>query len=67
MTQKRDDDLKHNPCLKPFDELTDTEKAYDVEMAFQTLRLGIVAATACVYYYVACVQDPTGSWLSDWY
>jgi ryanodine receptor 2 len=34
----RNDDLKHNPCLTSFKNLSKKDKAYDVEMAFQTIR-----------------------------
>lgn len=35
---KRDDDAKTNPTLVPYDELPDSEKRYDREMATQTLK-----------------------------
>lgn len=38
---ERDDEKKTNPCLVPYSELTDSEKRYDREMAFETLRLVI--------------------------
>lgn len=36
---QRDDVLKHNPCLIPYSELSDSEKAYDLNTALETLRL----------------------------
>ena len=33
----RDDKLKQNPSLKPFQELTEAEQKYDYEMALETL------------------------------
>lgn len=35
--QVRNDDLKHNPSLKAFEELTDKERSYDYDMALKTL------------------------------
>ena len=40
--QVRNDDLKHNPCLKPFEELSEEERFYDYDMATQTLATLIV-------------------------
>ena len=37
--QSRDDVLKTNPCLVPYDELTETEKQYDRDTALGTLKL----------------------------
>lgn len=37
--EKRDDTLRQTPCLVDFSELTDTEKDYDRNTAFSTLRL----------------------------
>jgi len=36
---KRDDALRHHPCLIPYEQLSDSEKAYDRNTAFETLRL----------------------------
>lgn len=36
---KRDNDAKTTPCLVPYDELPDSEKAYDRNTAMETLRL----------------------------
>ena len=36
---KRDDVRKENPCLVPYEELPDSEKAYDRNTAIETLRL----------------------------
>lgn len=30
--------MKHNPSLKPFEELSEDEQSYDYEMALQTLK-----------------------------
>jgi len=35
----RDDELKHHPCLVPYEDLTDTEKEYDRITAMKTLKL----------------------------
>lgn len=37
--EKRDDKLKTNPCLIPYEQLSDEEKAYDRNTAFETLKL----------------------------
>lgn len=37
--EKRDDKLKTNPCLVPYEQLSDEEKAYDRNTAFETLKL----------------------------
>lgn len=36
---ERNDQLKHHPCLVPYDELPDIEKAYDRDTAVGTLKL----------------------------
>lgn len=36
---KRDDVLKHHPCLIEFDELPESEKEYDRNTAIETLKL----------------------------
>ena len=36
---KRDDVRKENPCLVPYEDLPDSEKAYDRNTAIETLRL----------------------------
>lgn len=38
-SNKRDDDKRQTPCLVDYDELSDEEKAYDLNTAFETLRL----------------------------
>lgn len=35
----RDDGVKTNPCLIPYDELTENEKEYDRNTALETLKL----------------------------
>ena len=35
----RNDALKHHPCLVPYDELPEVEKAYDRDTALGTLKL----------------------------
>ncbi len=37
--EKRDDQLKHHPCLIPYEELPEVEKAYDRDTALGTLKL----------------------------
>ena len=36
---KRDDEKKENPCLVPYEELPEGEKAYDRNTAIETLKL----------------------------
>lgn len=36
---ERNDQLKHHPCLVPYEELPEVEKAYDRDTAMTTLRL----------------------------
>ena len=36
---KRNDDLKQTPCLVPYEELPDSEKAFDRNTALTTLKL----------------------------
>ena len=36
---ERNDQLKHHPCLVPYEELPDIEKAYDRDTAVGTLKL----------------------------
>ena len=35
----RDDEKKQHPCLVPYSELSDSEKVYDRNTAFETLKL----------------------------
>lgn len=35
----RDDEKKETPCLVPYKDLTETEKAYDKNTALETLKL----------------------------
>lgn len=37
--EKRNDEDKKTPCLKPYNELPESEKEYDREMAMQTIKL----------------------------
>lgn len=37
--ETRNDELKHHPCLVPYNELSDGEKAYDRNTAMETLKL----------------------------
>ena len=37
--EKRDDALKHHPCLVPYSELSESEKEYDRNTALETLKL----------------------------
>ena len=37
--EERSDALKHHPCLIPYDELPEVEKAYDRDTALGTLKL----------------------------
>ena len=34
----RDDELKKHPCLIPYDDLTEDEKHFDRETAFETIK-----------------------------
>ena len=36
--EKRDDILKHHPCLVPYDQLPENEKEYDKKMAIENLK-----------------------------
>jgi hypothetical protein len=38
-SQTRDDAAKKHPMLIPYEELSDTEKAYDLDMALETLKV----------------------------
>ena len=49
--QVRDDAKKLHPMLIPYDELTDVEKAYDLEMALETLKVRDVVLYCIVLYY----------------
>ncbi len=37
--EQRDDEKKHHPCLVPYEELPEVEKAYDRDTAISTLKL----------------------------
>lgn len=37
--EKRDDTLKHHPCLVPYEELPEEEKMYDRNTSVETLKL----------------------------
>ena len=37
--EERNDALKHHPCLVPYEELPEVEKAYDRYTALETLKL----------------------------
>ena len=37
--EKRDDALRHHPCLIPYEELSEEEKAYDRATSIETLKL----------------------------
>lgn len=37
--EKRDDALKHHPCLVPYKDLPDEEKVYDRNTSVETLKL----------------------------
>ncbi len=37
--EERNDTLKHHPCLVPYNELPEVEKAYDRDTALGTLKL----------------------------
>ena len=39
--EKRDDVLKHNPCLVPYGDLPESEKEYDRNTALNTLKVVI--------------------------
>ena len=40
---KRDDDRKENPCLVPYEELSESEKDYDRKTALEALKLILAA------------------------
>lgn len=37
--EKRDDDSKTSPCLVPYEELPDSEREYDRNTSFETMKL----------------------------
>jgi hypothetical protein len=37
--ETRNDEKKHNPCLVPYEELTEEEKSYDFNTSMETLKL----------------------------
>ena len=37
--EERNDALKHHPCLIPYEELPEMEKAYDRDTSLETLKL----------------------------
>ncbi len=37
--EERNDELKHHPCLIPYDELSEEEKKYDRDTSVETLKL----------------------------
>ncbi len=37
--EQRDDDNKYHPCLVPYNELSEEEKAYDRDTALETLKV----------------------------
>lgn len=37
--EERNDELKHHPCLIPYDELPEEERVYDRNTSIQTLKL----------------------------
>lgn len=37
--EERNDALKHHPCLVPYEDLPEVEKAYDRDTALETLKL----------------------------
>ena len=37
--ETRDDALKHHPCLVPYNDLPESEKAYDRDTSLETLKL----------------------------
>ena len=36
---QRDDEKKQNPCLVPYEDLSDGEKSYDLNTAMETLKV----------------------------
>ncbi len=40
---ERNDDLKHHPCLVPYEDLPEIEKAYDRDTALSTLKFIVKA------------------------
>lgn len=49
--EKRNDELKQHPCLIPYEDLPEIEKAYDRDTALNTLKLivksGFVISKVC--------------------
>ncbi|MGD9786204.1 MAG: RyR domain-containing protein [Hyphomicrobiaceae bacterium] len=39
--ERRDDANKQHPCLIPYEQLPDSEKAYDIEIVEQTLKAAL--------------------------
>lgn len=37
--ERRDDDLRHHPCLVPYEDLSEEEKAYDRNTSTGTLKM----------------------------
>ena len=37
--EQRNDELKHHPCLVPYEDLPEVEKQYDRDTSLQTLKL----------------------------
>lgn len=37
--KERNDELKHHPCLVPYEELSEIEKTYDRDTSLETLKL----------------------------
>lgn len=43
---KRDDALKHHPCLVPYEELSEDEKKFDIETAVNAVKLYIYVTSS---------------------
>ena len=60
---KRDDEQKEHPCLLPYSELPESEKAYDRKTAIETLKtidlLGFRITKRDDFTTVGCKDTPT--------
>ena len=48
--EKRDDTLKHHPCLVPYEDLSESEKVYDRNTSVETLKVILKLGFSIVKY-----------------